>query len=103
VSTPQTYANGIKPWGMVYDLIYNYKVHVKWVINQSKVKDGIDFTYNSVNYKGGTLIILQQYRTTAVNARITYWQSQGVVTTTTNSTFSADVTYTLKYAPRLDI
>ena len=52
--TPQTYANGIKPWGMMHDLIKNYRVQVKWVINPSKVKDGTDFTYNGINYKGGT-------------------------------------------------
>ncbi len=97
---PQTYGNGVKPWGMVYDLIHNYQVQVKWVIDPAKARFGKDFTYNGVDYKGGTFIILQQYRSAAVNARISYWQTQGVVGVTTNSLFYANVTYTLKYTPR---
>ena len=98
--TPQTYANGIKPWGMVHDLIKNYKVQVKWVINPVKTKDGIDFTYNGTDFKGGTFIIPKKYRSATVDARIAYWQSQGVVGITTTSDFNADVTYNLKYSPR---
>ena len=30
--TPQTVANGLKPYGLVYDLINNYSVPVKWII-----------------------------------------------------------------------
>lgn len=97
---PQTYGNGVKPWGMVFDLIRNHHVQVKWVINSAKVRFGKDFTYNGVDYKGGTFIILQEYRNAAVNARISYWQSKGVVGITTNSTFNVDVTHTLKYTPR---
>ena len=26
---PQTYANGLKPYGMIYDLIVNYKIPIK--------------------------------------------------------------------------
>ena len=44
--TPQTVANGLKPYGLVYDLVKNYKVPVKWIINSGKVKDGIDFSHN---------------------------------------------------------
>ncbi len=97
---PQTYSNGLKPWGLVYDLIKNYKVQVKWVINPAKTKDGIDFTYGGTDFKGGTFIILQKYRTAAVDARIAFWQGQGVVGITTNSAFTVDVTSTLKYTPR---
>lgn len=98
--TPQTYANGLKPWGLVYELIHSYKVQVKWIISQSKVKDGIDFTYNGIDYKGGTFIISKKYRTAAIDARIAYWQTQGVVGVTTSSDISLDVSYTLKYTPR---
>src|SRR5688500_2778198 len=98
--TPQTYANGITPWGMVHDLIKNYKVQVRWVINPTKTKDGKDFTYNGVDYKGGTLIVPKKFRSAAVNARITYWQSQGVIGTTTTTDFNVDVTHNLKYTPR---
>ncbi|HMC99608.1 MAG TPA: hypothetical protein VKH37_05615, partial [Ferruginibacter sp.] len=97
---PQTYGNGVKPWGMIFDLIKNYHVQVKWVISSTKARFGKDFTYNGIDYKGGTFIILQEYRSTAVNARITYWQSKGVVGVTTTSTFPVNVTYTLKYTPK---
>lgn len=97
---PQTYANGLKPWGLVYDLIKNHKVQVKWVINPAKVKDGTDFTYGGTPFKGGTFIVLQKFRTAAVNARIAYWQGLGVVGVTTTSAFNVDVTHTIKYTPR---
>ena len=97
---PQTYGNGIKPWGMIHDLVKNYKVQFKWIINPSKSKDGDDFIYNATSYRGGTFIIPYKYRTVAVNARISYWQIQGVVGVTTISDLSLDVTYTLKYSPR---
>ena len=97
---PQTYGNGLKPWGMIHDLVKNYKVQFKWIINSSKLKDGDDFIYNAVSYRGGTFIIPNKYRTAAVNARIAYWQTQGVVGVTTTSPLTLDVTYTLKYSPR---
>ncbi len=97
---PQTYGNGIKPWGMIYDLIHNYRVQVKWVIGQSKLKDGIDFNYSGTDFKGGTFIIPARYRNPTTDARISYWQTQGVVGTTTTTNFSVDVTYNLKYTPR---
>ena len=96
---PQTYANGLKPWGMIWNLIHFYKVPVKWVINQSKVKDGTDFTYNGTDFKGGTFIILKKYRSAKVDSTINYWQTQGVVGITTTTDFNADVTYTIKYNP----
>ena len=97
---PQTYGNGVKPWGMVHDLIKNYRVRVKWVINPLKLKDGIDFSYNGTDFKGGTFIIPLIYRTAAVNARIAYWQTQGVVGITTTSNLTVNVSYNLKYTPR---
>src|SRR5690349_16335462 len=48
--TPQTTANGLKPYGLVYALLKN-NTTVKWVINPNKVKDGIDFTHNGISYK----------------------------------------------------
>jgi hypothetical protein len=99
-TNPNTIANGLKPYGMIYDLIRNYNVPVKWVISQTKVKDGVDFTYNAVQYKGGTFIIPAEYRSAAVNARITYWTGLGVVGTTTTSALTVDVTQTIKAVPK---
>ena len=96
---PQTYGNGLKPFGMIWDLIHNYKVQIKWVINQSKGKDGADFTYNGTDFKGGTFIIPEKYITPTIASRISFWQTQGVVGVTTSSLFNVDVTYTIKYNP----
>lgn len=94
---PQTQSNALKPYGLVYDLLKNHNVQVKWVISQSKLKDGADFTYNGAEYKGGTFIIPAQYRTAAVNNRINFF---GVTGITTTSPLTVNVTYTLTTAPK---
>lgn len=99
-TNPGTIANSIKPYGLIYDLVRNYNVPVKFIVNPTKTKDGVDFTYNAVQYKGGTFIIKSEYRSAAVNNRITYWVGQGVVGTTTTSAFSLNVTRTIDKYPR---
>jgi hypothetical protein len=98
--SPQTVANGLKPWGLVYDLLKNEKIPVLWVINPGKPKDGIDFTYNGIDYKGGPFIITAGYRTAAVNAKIASWQAMGVVGVTTTSAITVPVYTTFHSAPR---
>lgn len=100
--TPQTVGNGLKPYGMIYDLIKNYGATVIWSIEPTKAKDGIDFTHNGIHYKGGTFIIPAQFRTPAVNTRITFWNGQGVVGATSVSPFVVPVfaTYDLRTTPR---
>lgn len=99
-TNPGTVSNSIKPYGLIYDLLRNYNVPVKMIINSAKAKDGVDFTYNGSQYKGGTFIIKAEYRTAAVNSRITYWIGQGVVGTTTISALTLNVTRTLDKFPR---
>ncbi len=94
---PQTVTNGLKPYGLLYDLLKNYQIPVKWVISQTKVKDGPDFTYNGTAYRGGTFIIPAEYMNSTVTGRIAAF---GVTGTTTNSALSVDVTYTLNAAPK---
>lgn len=101
--TPQTKANGLKPYGLVYDLVTNYKVPVIWSINSSKTKDGTDFTYNGVNFKGGPFIIPYEYLSQAVKTRIALWQMQGVQGTYTTSNFSAPIYDTITASPKLMI
>lgn len=96
---PQTIGNGLKPYGLIYDLIKNYNVPIKWVINPTKLKDGIDFTYNGINYTGGTFIIPVEYRSATVNARIAYWQTQGVVGVTTTTSITVPVYTTIQVVP----
>jgi hypothetical protein len=93
--TPQTVANGLKPYGMIYDLITNYGVPIKWVIDPGKVKDGIDFSHGGFDYRGGPFIIPAIHRTAAVNTRITHWQGQGVVGRTLTTPVEVPVFKTL--------
>jgi hypothetical protein len=78
----------------------NYNVPIKWVISQTKLKDGTDFIYNGVAYKGGTLIIPAEFRSAAVNARITFWTGLGVAGATTTSPLTVNVTQTLTAIPK---
>jgi hypothetical protein len=89
--SPQTYGNSLKPYGMLYEMIKTYQIPVRWVINQSKAKDGIDFTYNGTNYSGGPFIIPAEYISATVASRIAYWQTQGVVGVYTTSAISVPV------------
>ncbi len=101
--SPQTKENGLKPYGLVYDLLQNFNVPVKWVINSSKSKDGDDFIYNNTSYKSGSFIILAQYRTAEVTEAINSWKAKGVIGEDTNSEISVDVYATLTYAPKWTI
>lgn len=102
-STQQSTANGLRPYGLVYAMLKDFRVPVKWVINPSKSRDGVDFTYNNTDFKGGAFIILSQYRTSQVNAAITQWITSGVIGVTTASDITVQVYATLTYAPRWTI
>jgi len=100
--TPQTIANGLKPYGLVYEMLKTYSVPVEWIINPTKAKDGVDFNYNGKDYKGGPFVIEAAYRTTAVNTSITNWQALGVVGVTTTDPITVATNYVTKIysAPR---
>ena len=96
---PQTVGNGLKPYGLIYELLKNYQVPILWSINPTKLKDGIDFSIGANNYKGGPFIIEADYRTDSVNARILAWQALGVVGVTTTAPLTVPVGTTLIKAP----
>ena len=102
---PQTAANALKPYGLIFDLIKNYDVQVHWVINPNKVSnkntpyDDIDFSYNGQNFRGGPFIIPVEYRSTAVNLAIDDWILKGVVTVTTASAVTAPIEAVLSTPP----
>ena len=97
----QTIGNGLKPYGLIYELIKKYNVSVKWSINPNKVKDGIDFSYNGVDYRGGTFIIPAEFISPTVVTVINTWKAQGVITTTTTTDIpSVPIYTTLTSAPR---
>ncbi|MDF1864968.1 MAG: hypothetical protein P1U70_09045, partial [Saprospiraceae bacterium] len=64
---PQTEENALKPYGLIWELLQDHLVPIKWAINPGKIKDGVDFTYNNIDYKGGPFIVLAEYRSIAVN------------------------------------
>lgn len=100
--TPQTIGNALKPYGMMYDLVRFYGVTLYWSINSAKAKDGIDFSHNGIDYKGSAFVIPAEYRTPTVNARIAYWQGQGVVGATTVSSLTIPVfkAFNIRNVPR---
>ncbi len=99
---PQTVANALKPYGLVYQLIKDNAIPVNWVINTTKVKDGVDFNYNGYDFRGGPFIINAEYRTPEVNNVISLWIAQGVVTVTTTSPITVPASHSqiLSAAPR---
>ncbi len=97
---PQTVNNALKPYGLIWDLLENHQVPIIWAINPGKAKDGVDFTYNGTDFKGGPFIISAEYRTAAVNAKIVSWQSLGVVGVTTTYDITVPVNRVLNYSMR---
>ncbi|WP_304421311.1 Ig-like domain-containing protein, partial [Profundicola chukchiensis] len=72
--SPQTYNNGLKPYGLVYELSNVHDIPVYWSIKPDKtwgdgtsaittqnVVDEPDFTVNGKEYKGGPFIIAAEY------------------------------------------
>ena len=100
-STSQTYATGLKPYGMVYDLIVNEHVPVRWAIDPNKSKDGIDFTVDGNSYKGGSFIIPVEFLSVNVLSIISTWQGKGVqVYGPTSNSFSAPIYTEITSWPR---
>lgn len=95
--------SGLKPYGMIYEMITVHQIPVKWCINTSKVKDGTDFTYNSINYKGGSFVIPGDLINTTIQTRIAYWLTQGVQGVYTTSPAAVPVSYTINSFPRIVI
>lgn len=75
----QTVENGLKPYGLVYQLIIVEGIPVHWAINSSKTKDGADFTAGGKAYKAGSFIIPGDRVTAKVLAKLDAWKAKGVV------------------------
>ncbi len=82
--TPQSIDNGVKPYGLIYALIDEHQVPIEWVIKNSKIKDGIDFSHNGKDYRGGPFIIREEFLDSLVLVEIADWvTTHGVVVDTT--------------------
>lgn len=98
-----TIGSGLKPYGLIYEMVTVYQVPVKWCINGAKIKDGTDFTHNSINYKGGSFVVPGDLMTPAIQTRIAYWKTLGVEGVYTTSPISVPVSYTINSFPRIII
>jgi hypothetical protein len=74
----QTVANGLKPYGLVYDLVINKKIPVTWAFSDTKLKDGVDFTVGAKSYTGSAFIIPVAFAVDALPT-INLWKAKGVV------------------------
>ncbi|MGA9590686.1 MAG: OmpA family protein, partial [Salegentibacter sp.] len=97
---PQTPANALKPYGLIYDLLQNRSMEVEWIIRPDKEKDEIDFTCDGIPYRSGAFAIPVSYISTEVAAQIDRWEKKGVVGTYTTSALKLPVFSTLSVAPR---
>ena len=94
---PQTIDNALKPYGLLYELLSENYVPVKWIIRPDKGKDEYDFIYQGTPYKGGPYIISADHRTPAINTVISNWEALGVIGTTTTEEITVPVYQTLDY------
>src|SRR5262249_30830204 len=90
----QTVGNALKPYGLVYDMVTNFKVPVNWAINPNKTTYRLDppdplpvafaapIPSGTKIYSGGSFIIEAAFLTPAVIADINSWKAQGVVVDT---------------------
>lgn len=97
---PQTSQNTLKAYGLLYDLLQNYDVEVKWIINPEKEKDSADFTHNNRNYHGGAFIIPVSYLNKKVKQRIETWKEKGVVVDSISEDISLPVFSSLTIPPK---
>lgn len=100
---PQTVGNALKPYGLVYKLVSEYKIPVIWSISSTKQLDGVDFTYNNTGYKGGPFIIESKFLSSAVLTEIAAWEAKGVVGVTTTSEVTVPVYEYIVSAPKIFI
>lgn len=96
--SPQTVGNALKPYGLVHSLIKApYYTPIIWSINPAKAKDGVDFTVDGRDFKGGTFIIRKDYLTTDVLAQVAAFEALGVITYTTQTTVIVPLYKDLEY------
>ena len=79
------YGNGLKPYGLIYKLIVDKNVPIKWAIDQTKSKDGIDFSVDGTNYKAGSFIIPAEYINGSITAIFNSWGTVDIDGPTTTS------------------
>ncbi|MCU7549072.1 Ig-like domain-containing protein [Chitinophagaceae bacterium LB-8] len=79
-------SGGLRPYGMVHELVKYYKVPVLWIVRDNKGKDEVDYTINGVAYRGGLFVIPSIYVTGPVQTAITQWTGTTSVTSSNGYT-----------------
>lgn len=102
IKTGSTVNTGLKPYGLIYKLLKDLSVPVKWIINPTKAKDSVDFTRdnNAASYSGSAFIIAKPFRTTAVDNIVNIWIGNGVLVDSNKAPLSLPVFKTIYAAPR---
>jgi len=77
-TVPQTNSNALKPYGFIYELLIEYPVEIKWVINPEKKKDGVDFSIGEKDFRSGSFIIPVSYLTKDLKHAIKNWEDKGI-------------------------
>ncbi len=105
--TPQTEANGLKPYGLLYQLVNIYRVPVYWSINPGKSYvnaaakvDETDFSLDGISFKGGPFIIPVEYLP-QVQSVIDSWVAQGVSVHYAAVAFSPPVHDLISFLPNV--
>ena len=103
----QTYGNGLKPYGLLFNLLNRAKIPVYWAINPNKTfettlpkVDEADFTVDGRIFKGGAFIIPAAYLQ-QVQSIVDIWVGQGVVVYKTLSAFAPPVYDLLTRVPHV--
>lgn len=97
---PQTEANALKPYGLIYELLKEYPMEIKWVINPEKKKDGIDFSLEEEDFRSGSFLIPVSYITEELKADIQKWEEKGVIGKYLKQDMSLPVFTDLSVAPK---
>ena len=100
-SSSQSINNGLKPYGLVYELIMEYNVPVRWAIHPNKTnRNNPDFFAGSDSYGGGSFIIPVEHISTEVQAVLDSWESGGVIVDEIGISFTAPIYKVLTTWPR---
>jgi hypothetical protein len=98
---PQTDANGLKPFGLLYQLVNVQKIPVYWSIKPGKIAIAEpDFTLDGLPFSGGPFIIPAEY-VAAAQATINTWVAQGVVVHYAATVFTPPVYQLITYLPKV--
>ncbi|WP_238388430.1 OmpA family protein [Christiangramia aestuarii] len=97
---PQTHGNALKPYGLIYELLTEYPVEIKWVIEPNKRKDGIDFKLEDETFRSSSFVVPVSYLTDEVKQVISSWETKGVVGSYLDEDTALPVFSELSVAPK---